>query len=1025
MYSAWMKLARHACAALCLLTPWTLSAPQKCDAAPLASLPPGVAAASAIVFPASGSYTLAGEAAGARVVPPVALQVNGASAVIPPSDSLSVAHAGYDSSRVSIRYALNAPAPGVYEIWTAFTLGGVAEQEFHLSAGGSEATATERATWKQSNGVSWQLDWRKAGPQITIYPQDRALTIRESGMASGHKQIVAVVLSRVANLPGDMDEHDGTIRAEMESWRPAQVSRRLYLLEGDKASTAARLCEEIHQQANSLQTVTSARVYQAAQARFIADKIGIAALPALIVMDDAYGIRAICRPSDSSKRIEAALQANTPLDVDVPKARAESGNGAELNADGSPNAWIVAGEWCGPSGLSLWGLDAEAETAPSLNDPCIALQFDTVIHTSWQSRTPGNDGIVVIDPATRDFVWSKGTAYACIYLKPERERDITLHLSQSGVETAGWINGQQLSFQRDASAAATPLPLGSSTTETVSTTDQGNRIHVRPAHPEGPVYARVPLNPGWNRLLVKLIMQNRDGEAFFFRARLTTHTGAPATSLRTSQVNTSEPSALHDEANRVQPIITTDAPFNLVYSGHPLRLRVSLKRLATANETAPVIPLISIRARLAVDIRDYDGKSIARRAATIVFPGIADFDMGAAPPTGYYSVHLSLTTPNGAQIAAYPPDGFSVIAGTAAQKARATAKKMATTYYWMDDGRSSTLYFPYMERMGFYRNVGGNPGPCVDLYREASRRGLHLAGDLWSFDSPDTVNDTVSKISPYVDSFKSFNEVDIVPNVRGTAEHWTAVTRAHYEAVKAASPKALVLSASLVRPAADSWFKDCLALGIDRYVDVWDVHCYPKNAPILEGSMSNSETETELGLLKCYAELGRGNDKPFWIGETGARSCHGADARRWQADMVAKMAACANSRRDFERIGFLIPWNYARAESSLGDIEAGHMPAEASYYTAGALIDGLPYSRLDLGAGIQAARFGPTTMLWTTGAAQSAVVHLDPAKRWLAVDVVGRVTLITVPASGDASVHVTSSPRYLLSETDYRSLTAF
>jgi hypothetical protein len=189
--------------------------------------------------------------------------------------------------------------------------------------------------------------------------------------------------------------------------------------------------------------------------------------------------------------------------------------------------------------------------------------------------------------------------------------------------------------------------------------------------------------------------------------------------------------------------------------------------------------------------------------------------------------------------------------------------------------------------------------------------------------------------------------------------------------------------------------------------------------------MSNSPNETELGVLKAYRELGLTNTKPFWIGETGARSSHGMDARRWQANTVAKMIACANSRKDFAKIGFLVPWWYSRAQSRMGDIEAAHMPAEASYYTAGALIDGFPYTRLDLGGDIQAARFGPTTMVWRTSPGGPVSLPLGSEKRWVLVDVVGRVSPLALSAGGKAEIAATDSPVYVLRADDYARLTAF
>lgn len=965
--------------------------------------------------------------AGLVGVPPSAVTVNGAAAPVPSADSLIVSHGGYDNSSLVLSYQLPPHKAGHYEIWTAFTLGGVADQTFRLSAGSSNTAMSERASWTQSNGVSWKLDWRRADAPVTIYPQDRALTVEESGSASGHKAIVGIFLVRTAKLPDGMDEKGGELRATMASWRPSTVTRRIYLLESGAAEDAAPLLNAIERHAGALKPGTSVNIFDGNESRTMASRSGIVSLPALIVMDDAYGIRAVCHCADPPKRLDLALTTNAPIDFAEPTVNTPGSNTGDIRvASGELGEWLVAGDWAGVGGLSLWGLGAERDSRPSLDDPCDVLQFDTLLRSKWRAQLAGSTGIVVIDRATDDFAWARGMAYACVYLKSAQASRLMLHFSQSGINTAGWLNTQPLDFVPDSSTAAVKLHRSAGASNAVvSTTDQGNSVLVQPAHPQGPIEAQLNLKAGWNRLLVKLVMQNTTGQAFFFGARLTDALGSPIPGLKASQSDPESSSNLHAEAVRVQPIVTTDAPFNLAYAGDPLHLRVDVKRLPTAPEPEPIVPLPSFEARLNVTIRDYDNEVVASRSSAFTFPGAVNFDLGATPPTGYYSVHLTLTTPSGSLVAAYPPDGFSVIAGTASQLLRANKKKMAATYYFMNDGRYDSLYFPYMKRIGIFRNIGGNPGPSGNLYRDAKKEGIRLSGELWDIDSPETMNATVVNAAPFVDSFKSYNEVDIVPSVRGTAAHWTQITREHYQAVKAVSPNAIVLSASLVRPGADSWFKDCLALGMDKYVDVWDVHCYPRNPPVLEGPMGNSPDETELGVLKAYASLGRSNDKPFWIGETGARASHGFDARRWQADMIAKMTACANSRADFQKIGFLVPYYYSRQQSWLNDIEAGHMPAEASYYTASALIDGLPYRRFALGSGVQAARFGPTTMLWSDGEAKQVALKLDTSKKWVVVDVVGRVAPLAVPPSGKVSLMSTTSPIYVLTKPDYGQLTRF
>jgi len=76
-----------------------------------------------------------------------------------------------------------------------------------------------------------------------------------------------------------------------------------------------------------------------------------------------------------------------------------------------------------------------------------------------------------------------------------------------------------------------------------------------------------------------------------------------------------------------------------------------------------------------------------------------------------------------------------------------------------------------------------------------------------------------------------------------------------------------------------------------------------------------------------------------------------------------------------------------------------------------------------MGADIQAARFGETIMLWSTGAARDVAVPLDGKGPWVVVDVVGRVRDLAVGKDGQATVKADTMPRYVLSRAAYERLT--
>ena len=952
-------------------------------------------------------------------------------------DTLVLRKNGYTHASATLRYRLpDDVEPGVYSAWTCFTLGGVATQRFAFRAGPAPRQLRERLVFRQSNGVSWKTEWRSAGQTLRIYPGDRWLEVVVSGMATQQKNLDAFLLALTAPLPEHTTIESGQWRALADSLVAEEPEHRIYVLESGDAREADPFFCYLAQNGADLGAKVSVTTFIGDQAARHATDWGVTQLPAMLVMDDRYALRGMLCGTVDAQQIAAFMLSTTAPGRPpgpFPRRPGHAAERAQPLQDGSPRAWLVVDGWSGPAGLSLWGIDNERRLRPNPDEPCLAVGFDRMVPALWTRRDTTDRGTAVIDPDTADYSWPRGVGYAHIYLHADRALSCVLHTAQTGIGTHAWLDGRPLVFGADPRPPAALSGEQNALSPAVTgVNDQGGQVRVTLGAREPPRMVRLELAEGWHRLLVKLVMQHRKGEVFSFAANLTDLHGQPVTGVQTQLSDPNAAHGLRGEALRLQPLIHTDAPLDLVYPGQPLTLRFDLRRQRPCQGEDTVAPVIPFDANLELVMTDYDGVEVGRREMQTQFPGVATVDFGRAPDTGYYAVHANLyDTSGGDLILSCPADGFSVIRGTAAQFARRDRKKMAVTYYFMADGeRYRALYFPWMTRMGIHRNIGSNPGFPLGLATAAEHAGLALTMDFWDIHSTYTQqhrNELAAKAAPYTRWYKSFNEVDIVPRVRKTPEHWVARVKGEYEAAKAARPDALYVGGSLVRPGTDAWFTDCLKLGIEEYHDVWDVHAYPQRPPRLEGTLSNSPNETELGVLTCYERAGKTNSKPFWIGETGARACHGLDGRRWQADTVAKMVACVCSRPDFHYVGFLIPWHYGRGDRNrhLNDIGTGHMPGEAAYYTASALIDGLPYSRLSVGGEqVQAGQFGGTRMLWTTAGPREINLPLDNADRWLQVDVVGRVRELPVE-SGVARLRLTGSPVYVLSRADYERLTAF
>jgi len=460
------------------------------------------------------------------------------------------------------------------------------------------------------------------------------------------------------------------------------------------------------------------------------------------------------------------------------------------------------------------------------------------------------------------------------------------------------------------------------------------------------------------------------------------------------------------------------------------------------EETALASPLPRFPAKLRLRLLDYGGNEIAVREISGLFPGQVEVDFGRIDEPGYYAVYSSLTTPEGRLIMNYPADGFSVVPGAAEQKHRLVKKKLWNNdYYALADGDKSFMqeggYFSWLQRMGIYRSYGSYPGfdpQYQSKWEQAKQRGLVLFADssgdsTWLNDNQADGQNFIDKASVFTPYFKSTNEIDI----RSDAEwqklrepaHWLQRTKWEYEQAHKRRSDAHYVGGSLVRQGEDQWFKQVLQLGLDQYQDAWDVHAYPQKEPRFGGPIGNGESEDERGILAVYAGLGRKNSLPFWLGETGAKAMHGLSGRRWQAEQAAKMIAWVNSRSDYLGLAFCIAHEYDWAYGRIWDYSMGHKPGEAALYTAGALIDGLPYKAVDTkDANIQAAYFGDTLMIWLSDqAGGNWPLQLDAKKSWIAVDVVGRIRELKIDASGNADISISASPVYVLSRADYERLT--
>jgi hypothetical protein len=783
------------------------------------------------------------------------------------------------------------------------------------------------------------------------------------------------------------------------------------------------------------------------EAEALAHRMNLPELPAAVMTDNHFGILGVLVQPKNEQDVPKFLSHPGKVGK-MPTPTAVVADTPKSLKSGVPQAWLVGGLQDGLSGVSIFGLDNETVLRPNPGQPYPSLQMMGGEMRVWRVAATQANGVADIEASTQhSYGWSRGSGYAQLYLHVDQPTQAQLHLQQSGIRSAGWMDGQPFKLIDDPNPpAGFPSSVEQLKTLLHSLTTEGLVSTALSDRSEAPQLAALNLSPGWHSLLVKLVMQHDQGQRFYFSGLFTDPSGQPLESIKTQLTDPGADLALNGIAAKLRPLIFVDAPANLPRPGDPLKVRVDMRWHSILEETSLPAPLPRFQAKLRLRLVDYGGNQIAEREMTGLFPGETEADFGKISEPGYYAVYPSLHTPEGKLIMNYAADGFSVVRGAAEQKHRLDKKKLWNNdYYALADGDRSFMqeggYFAWLQRMGIYKSYGSYPGfdsQYRAIWERAKQLGLVLFADssgdsVWLNDNLADGQNFINTAAAFTRFFKSTNEIDIRrepewQKLRDPA-HWVERAKWEYEQAHKLRSDAHYVGGSLVRPGdmkgSGLWFKQVLQQGLDRYQDAWDVHAYPQQAPRFSGPIGNGESEDERGVLAAYASLGRKNSLPFWLGETGAKAMHGLSGRRWQAEQVAKMIAWVNSRSDYLGLAFCIGHEYDLGYGRLWDYSMGHKPGEAAMYTASALIDGLPYKAfVAKDANIQAAYFGETFMIWRIDEVSGNwPLQLDPGESWVLVDVVGHIQKLPVDASGFANIPISASPVYVLAQSDYERLT--
>ena len=289
---------------------------------------------------------------------------------------------------------------------------------------------------------------------------------------------------------------------------------------------------------------------------------------------------------------------------------------------------------------------------------------------AWRVAATQANGVADIEASTQhSYGWSRGSGYAQLYLHVDQPTQALLHLKQSGIKTAAWLDGQPVDLADDPKSPAGFSSSGAQfKTLLHGLTTEGLVATALSDHPEAPQVAALNLSQGWHSLLIKLVMQHDQGQRFYFASLFTDPSGQPLDSIKTQLTDPSVDLTLNGIAAKLRPLIFVEAPVNLPHPGDPLKLRVDMRWHPILEETSLPAPLPRFKAKLRLRLVDYGGNPIAEREISGLFPGEVEADFGKISQPGYYAVYPSLHTPEGKLIMNYHADGFSVVRGAAEQK---------------------------------------------------------------------------------------------------------------------------------------------------------------------------------------------------------------------------------------------------------------------------------------------------------------------------------------------------------------------
>jgi hypothetical protein len=176
------------------------------------------------------------------------------------------------------------------------------------------------------------------------------------------------------------------------------------------------------------------------EAEALAHSLNIPALPAAVMTDDHYVILGVLAKPNSEQDVAKFLVDPGKAGM-MPTPTAVVADAPKLLKSGVPEAWLVGGLQDGLSGVSIFGLDNETVLRPNSGQSYLNLQMQDGEMRAWSVAATQANGVADIEASTQhSYDWSRGSGYAQLYIHVDQPTQALLHLKQSGISSAGWLD---------------------------------------------------------------------------------------------------------------------------------------------------------------------------------------------------------------------------------------------------------------------------------------------------------------------------------------------------------------------------------------------------------------------------------------------------------------------------------------------------------------------------------------------------------------------------------------------------------